>query len=196
MRDIAQFLTDLIIQGYLGLFIACFVINMLPFGPSNMVLAGIAQLLLPFMNWLEIGVIVAVAATLAKIIHYYIVRSSRLILSEENIAKLDREHRRVEKWGPFAMFFSAASPFPDDPIIVYVAFTKYNVVKAFLSYFSGKVIVTIAGAIIGGAFSELFDSVPLLIGSIALTLLITAYLFTRESGQSELTTRLKESQEP
>ena len=192
MQDIAQFLADLIVQGYLGLFIACFVINMLPFGPSNMVLAGIAQLLLPFMSWVEVGVIVAMAATLAKIVHYYIVRSSRLILSDENIAKLDREHRRVQKWGPFAMFFSAASPFPDDPIIVYVAFTKYNVIKAFVSYFSGKVIVTLAGALIGGAFSQLFDPIPLVLGSIALTLIITAYLFTREGGSSELTTRSKE----
>ncbi len=189
MQDIAQFLTDLIIQGYIGLFIACFIINMLPFGPSNMVLAGIAQLLLPFMNFVEIGIIVALAATSAKIVHYYLVRSSRLILSDENIAKLDREHRRVEKWGPLAMFFSAGSPFPDDPIIVYVAFTKYNVVKAFSAYFFGKVLVTIAGAFIGGAFSDLFESVPLIIGSIALTLLITIYLFTRESDRSELTTR-------
>ena len=189
MQDIAQFLTDLIIQGYLGLFVACFIINMLPFGPSNMVLAGIAQLLLPFMNFVEIGIIVAVAATLAKVVHYYLVRSSRLILSEENLAKLDYEHRRVQKWGPFAMFFSAGSPFPDDPIIVYVAFTKYNVVKAFTAYFFGKVLVTIAGAFIGGAFSDLFESVPLIIGSIALTILITIYLFTRESGKSNLTTR-------
>lgn len=189
MQDIAQFLTDLIIQGYLGLFVACFIINMLPFGPSNMVLAGIAQLLLPFMTWVEVGFIVAIAATFAKIIHYYIVRSSRLVLSEENLAKLDREHRRMEKWGPLAMFFSAGSPFPDDPIIVYVAFTRYNVVKAFASYFSGKVLVTLAGAIIGGAFSELFDSIPLVIGSITLTILITIYLFTRESGKDELTTR-------
>ncbi len=193
MQDIAQFLTSLILQGYLGLFVACFVINMLPFGPSNMVLAGIAKLLLPLMSWVEVGLIVAVAATFAKIIHYYIIRSSRLVLSEENIAKLDREHRRVEKWGPLAMFFAAGSPFPDDPIIVYVAFTKYNVIKAFVGYFSGKVLVTLAGALIGGAFSELFDSVPLVIGSIALTLLITAYLFTRESGKPELTTRSVET---
>ncbi len=184
MQELAGFLTGLIVQGYLGLFIACFLINMLPFAPSNMVLAGVAKVLLPYMGWVEIGIIVAAAATLAKVVHYYLVRTSRVVLSEENLSKLDRERERVEKWGPLAMFFAAGSPFPDDPIIVYVALTKYNVVKSFVSYYLGKVLVTLAGAFIGGALGELFGSIPMIIASLALTLLITAYLFTREREET------------
>ncbi len=190
MQDIAQLITELILQGYLGLFIACFLINMVPFGPSNMVLAGIASLLLPAMGWVPIGIIVALAATSAKAVHYYILRSSRLILSEESLARLDAEKRRVEKWGALALFFAAASPFPDDPIIVYVALTKYNAAKAFLSYYSGKVIVTLAGALIGGIIGDIFEPLPLIIASIALTVIITVYLFTHEKGDDELSLRL------
>ncbi|MFW9849862.1 MAG: DedA family protein [Candidatus Thorarchaeota archaeon] len=181
MQGIEQFFIDIVTLGYLGVFIACFLINMLPFGPSNMVMAGIAALALPTLSWVVIGVIVAISATLAKLIHYWIIRGSRMVLSEENLSKLDREKRRVEKWGAFALFIAAGSPFPDDPIIVYVALTKYSIVKLCLSYFTGKVIVTLAGAFLGYIVGGLFDSLPLVIGSIVLTLLITAYLFLRES---------------
>lgn len=185
MQGIEQFFIDVVTLGYLGVFIACFLINMLPFGPSNMVMAGIAALALPTLSWVVIGVIVAISATLAKLIHYWIIRGSRMVLSEENLSKLDGEKRRVEKWGAFALFLAAGSPFPDDPIIVYVALTKYSIVKLCLSYFTGKVIVTLAGAFLGYIVGGLFDSILLVIGSIVLTLLITAYLFLRESKSDE-----------
>ena len=48
MQDIFIVILQLIEQGYLGLFIACFAINMIPFlSPSNMVLAGVAGLYMP-----------------------------------------------------------------------------------------------------------------------------------------------------
>ncbi|MDF1540007.1 MAG: hypothetical protein P1Q69_14010 [Candidatus Thorarchaeota archaeon] len=186
MQDVIPIIADLILQGYLGLFIACFLINLLPFGPSNMVMAGIASLLLPDISWILIGIIVALSAVFAKLIHYGIVRSSRTVLSEERVSKLDWEKNRVEKWGAFALFFAAASPFPDDPIIVYVALTKYSIVKLSLSYYAGKVIVTLAGAFLGYVVGGLFDSVPLIIASIALTVMITLYLFFKERNPEDL----------
>ncbi len=185
MQGLEQIFTDIVTWGYLGVFVACFLINMLPFGPSNMVMAGIAALALPSLSWIVIGVIVAFSATLAKLIHYWIVRGSRMVLSDDNLSKLDREKQRVEKWGAFALFFAAASPFPDDPIIVYVAFTKYSILKLTLSYYIGKVAVTLAGAFLGYIVGGLFDSILLVVGSIALTLIITAYLFTKDSNEEE-----------
>ena len=131
-----QIVLEMIALGYLGLFIACFLINMIPFlSPSNMVLAGAAALILFNLNWVIIGVIVAIAATLAKLIHYFIVRGSRAVLSDERIESLEEERGRVEKWGALALFIAAASPVPDDPLIVYVGLTKYNVVKFLVAYF-------------------------------------------------------------
>ena len=125
-------------QGYLGLFIICFAINMIPFlSPSNMVLAGAAAILVPELGWIQIGFIVAISATLAKFIHYIVVRGSRVILSEERLKTLESEKNRVAKWGALALFIAAASPVPDDPLIVYVGLTKYNSFKFIVSYFIG-----------------------------------------------------------
>ncbi|MHA1928907.1 MAG: DedA family protein [Candidatus Thorarchaeota archaeon] len=187
MQDIVQMITEMILLGYLGLFIICFLINMIPFlSPSNMVLAGAAALLLSgTIHWIDIGVIVAIAATLAKLIHYYVVRGSRVIMSEERIKSLEDERARVENWGGLALFIAAASPVPDDPLIVYVGLTKYNVLKFLISYFTGKVAVTLAGALFGYAIGGFFESVPIIVASIALTALITGFLFKRKTEGEE-----------
>ena len=196
MQGILQFITDMISQGYVGLFIICFIINMIPFlSPSNMILSFTAVLTFSlfgpvgFPEAILIGVIVAITATLAKLIHFYVVRGSRMVLSEERLKALDTEKQRVDKWGALALFIAAASPVPDDPLIVYVGLTKYNTTKFTLSYFIGKVAVTIAGAIIallgltlGGSF---FESMPIVVASIALTAIITGILFKRKTEGEE-----------
>ncbi len=196
MQDVFQLITDMISQGYLGLFIICFAINMIPFlSPSNMVLAGAAVLTFSIFGPVGIaeavfiGIIVAVTATLAKLIHFYVVRGSRVVLSEERLKSLDSEKQRVDRWGSLALFIAAASPVPDDPLIVYVGLTKYNTAKFIFSYFTGKVAVTIAGAIIalfgltlGGGF---FESMPIVVASIALTAIITGILFKRKTEGQE-----------
>jgi membrane protein YqaA with SNARE-associated domain len=196
MQDILQFIIDMISQGYLGLFVICFAINMIPFlSPSNMVLAGAAVLTFSIfgpvgvVESVFIGIIVALTATLAKLIHFYVVRGSRAVLSKDRLKSLDAERERVEKWGALALFIAAASPVPDDPLIVYVGLTRYNPVKFIVSYFIGKVAVTIAGAIIalfgltlGGGF---FESMPIVVASIALTAIITGILFKRKTEGKE-----------
>lgn len=173
-------------QGYLGLFVICFAINMIPFfSPSNMVLAGAAAILVPELGWIQIGFIVAISATLAKFIHYIVVRGSRGILSEERLMSLEREKNRVAKWGALALFIAAASPVPDDPLIVYVGLTKYNSVKFIVSYFIGKVAITLAGAFIGFETANYFESAPIVVASIALTAIITGILFKRRSEGKE-----------
>jgi uncharacterized membrane protein YdjX (TVP38/TMEM64 family) len=182
MQDVLPFITDLILLGHLGLFLACFAINMIPFiSPSNMVLAGLAALLLPSISWIEIGIIVALSATLSKVILYFSMRGSRRVLHEEYLEKLDYERERVEKWGALALFLAAGSPFPDDPIVIYTGLTNFNFIKFTISFFWGKVAVTLAGAFIGDVIGDLFESVPIVIGSIALTAIITGFLFKRRT---------------
>ena len=186
MQDIFTFITSMILSGYFGLLVICFIINMIPFlSPSNMVLAGAAMLLLPGYNPLLVGIIVAISATSAKLIHFFVVRGSRVVLSEERLQSLDAEKQRVEKWGALALFIAAASPIPDDPLIVYVGLTKYNTMKFIVSYFIGKVAVTIAGALIGYGVGGYFESMPIVLASIALTALITGFLFKRKTEGKE-----------
>lgn len=176
----------MILEGYLGLLIICFIINMIPFlSPSNMVLAGAAMLLLPAFNPILVGIVIAISATAAKLIHFFVVRGSRKVMSEERLLSLDSEKKRVQKWGAFAVFIAAASPVPDDPLIIYVGLTRYSTVKFTISYFIGKVAVTILGALIGYSVGGFFESMPIVLASIALTVLITGFLFKRKTEGEE-----------
>jgi len=176
----------MILEGYLGLLIICFIINMIPFlSPSNMVLAGAAMLLLPAFNPILVGIVIAISATAAKLIHFFVVRGSRKVMSEERLLSLDSEKKRVQKWGAFAVFIAAASPVPDDPLIIYVGLTRYSAVKFTISYFIGKVAVTILGALIGYSVGGFFESMPIVLASIALTVLITGFLFKRKTEGEE-----------
>ncbi len=186
MQDIITFISNMMLEGYFGLFIICFLINMIPFlSPSNMVLAGAAMFLLPIFNPILVGVVIAISATAAKLIHFFIVRGSRMILSEERLKSLDSEEQRVKKWGAFALFIAAASPVPDDPLIVYVGLAKYSTWKFIVSYFIGKVSVTILGALIGYGVGGFFESMPIVLASIALTALITGFMFKRKTEGEE-----------
>ena len=193
MQDIV---IDLILQGYLGLFIVCLAINLIPFiSPSNMVLAAVAYLFMfPGERLLseaiiiaaQIGIVVALAATISKVILYYAMRGSRIVLSESMLAKIDLERERVEKWGAIALLLSAGSPVPDDPIVIYCGLTQYSVPKFCASYYIGKVAVTIPGALIASAVSSLFGSMPSVLGSIALTAIILGIIFKRKSDEGPI----------
>ncbi|MHA1936049.1 MAG: DedA family protein [Candidatus Thorarchaeota archaeon] len=187
MQDIFQFMINMISEGYIGLFIICFIINMIPFfSPSNMVLAGVAAIALgAIIPWPVVGFIVAVAATIAKLIHYYVVRGSRVVLSSERRQAIDRERARVEKWGALALLIAAASPVPDDPLIVYVGLTRYSVPKFLVSYFVGKVAITLAGALIGSQISNLLEPMPIVLASLVLTVVIIGVLFKRKTEGEE-----------
>ncbi|MFW9799609.1 MAG: VTT domain-containing protein [Candidatus Thorarchaeota archaeon] len=191
MQDIVQIVIDLILQGYLGLFLACFIVNMIPFiSPSNMVLAGLAMLLM-FPEQLDVGlaiqvgVVVALSATMSKLALYATMRGSRVVLSENMITKIDYERERVEKWGAIALLISAGSPVPDDPIVIYCGLTQYSIPKFLVSYSLGKVAVTIPGALIASAVSAFFGSVPSILGSIALTAIILGVVFKRRTEGEE-----------
>jgi uncharacterized membrane protein YdjX (TVP38/TMEM64 family) len=186
----------MISQGYLGLFVVCFIISMIPFlRPTTLVMAGVAVLTFTIFGQVSIveavliGVVVAISATLAKLIHFYVVRGSRLVLSKERLKSLDSEKERVEKWGALALLIAAASPIPDDPLMVYVGLTKYNTTKFALSYSVGRAAVTIAGAVIallaGVLTSGFFQSMPIVVASIALTAIITGILFKRNTEGEE-----------
>jgi membrane protein DedA with SNARE-associated domain len=59
--------------GYLGVFVVSLGVNLIPFSsPSNLVIAGATTFLLPQMNPLFVGLVVAVAASAAKTGHYYV----------------------------------------------------------------------------------------------------------------------------
>jgi uncharacterized membrane protein YdjX (TVP38/TMEM64 family) len=136
---------------------------------------------------LIIGFLVAFAAALAKGIHYMITFFVSGRLSEKRRARLDADGAKVKRWAFGLLFLAAATPIPDEPVVIPLGLMKYSPAKFFLSYFLGKLSITVAGAFLGsfseGYFSKWLNPDVMVGISIALTVVITVILLKVDMGK-------------
>jgi membrane protein YqaA with SNARE-associated domain len=164
----------------LSILLVSFGVNMIPFAsPSNLLVASSAALLVD-SDPLSIGVLVALGATSAKLIHYAISFFVGKHVGEEHRKRLETAAAKTRRWAPLAVFIAAATPIPDDPVIIPLGLMKYSPAKFAISYFAGKLLVAVAGAFLGGVGEQLLSGyvsqVVLAINSIVLTIAIAVVL--------------------
>jgi len=187
----------------IGVLIGSFLVNLIPFaGPSNLFIASTAALTVqsdPF----SLGFLVALGATLAKSVHYVVTFFIGKHLGEKRKERIDTETLKIKRWAFFLLFAAAASPIPDEPVVVPLGLMKYNPAKFFAAFFSGKIIITVIGASLGSwtgeVFSPFISQEVLAVISITLTIVITILLlkvdtakiieklFRRKNGPSQKT---------
>jgi membrane protein YqaA with SNARE-associated domain len=80
-----------------------------------------------------IGFLVALAAALAKGIHYMITFFVSGHLSEKRRQRLDADGAKVKRWAFLLLYIAAATPIPDEPVVIPLGLMKYNPAKFFLS---------------------------------------------------------------
>jgi len=164
----------------LGVLLVSFGLNIIPFaGPSNLFIACNAALLVN-ADPLSIGFLVALGSTSAKLIHYIVSFFIGKRLGEKRRKRLDAAVIKLRRWAFLALFIAAATPIPDEPVIIPLGLMRYSPVKFALVFFSGKLLVGVFGAYMGG-FGEQFlggylSQEALAIISIALTIVITVVL--------------------
>jgi len=171
----------------LGVLLASFGINMIPFAsPSSFLIASNAALLVN-ADPLSTGILVALGATCAKLIHYTVSFFVGKHVSEERRRRLDTAALKTRRWASLAVFIAAATPIPDDPVIIPLGLMKYNPAKLASAYFVGKLSIAVLGAFFGG-FGEQFlngyvSQEVLVIISIALTVAITLLLLKMDLSE-------------
>jgi len=172
-------------------FLVAFGLNLIPFfGPSNLLIASTAAIGLVNADataLVTIAFLIALAAALAKGIHYMITFFVSGHLSEKNQARLDVEARKVRRWAFLLLYLAAATPIPDEPVVIPLGLMKYSPTKFFLSYFLGKITITVAGAFLGywveNNFASWLSPEAMIAISIALTVVITIIMFKVDVGK-------------
>jgi len=165
------------VYGYVGVFLVTLAFNLIPFtSPSNMILAGVIIILSPDMNAMALSFSLAIGASIAKVAHYYAGFFSRGLVNSKRAERLDRYGRLLGKWGTLGAFIAAATPIPDDPVVIPLGLVKYSVTKFFLGYFAGKLLICMIGAESGRYMTPMFDAVfgDLRLIVVSATLLILA----------------------
>jgi membrane protein YqaA with SNARE-associated domain len=159
--SMSGFLENLLSLGYPGVLIVSFTLNLIPFlGPSNLVISGIIGSLIHSSNPLIIGFLIALGASIAKTIHFGLSFFAVTIVKrkqkpeESNNGK--REHSS-QKLGMIALFIAAASPVPDEPIVIPLGLMRYSPIKFFTAFFTGKILITVVGAYFGQKLGLAFE---------------------------------------
>jgi len=190
---------DLLTLGYVGVFLLSLAINVIPFaGPSNLFIAGIAAMNMPSANFAAVGVLVALGASTAKLLHFYVAFFAGGMLKGSRRQRLDNYAKKLGRIGPLLLFLAAVTSIPDDPVVIPLGLMKYNPLKFLAIFFLGKVIITVLGAYLGLytrlSLTGLFDSLTLTVLSIALTVIATIILVKVDLGKylEPLIQRLKE----
>jgi uncharacterized membrane protein YdjX (TVP38/TMEM64 family) len=164
----------------LGILLFSFGLNMIPFAsPSNLLIASNAALLVN-VDPLTIGLLVALGSTCAKLIHYAVTFFIGKHLSEERAQKLGAAASKLKRWEFPAVFIAAATPIPDEPVVVPLGLMRYSPAKFALAFFSGKLLVAVSGALLGNVsesfLNDTVDQWILPACSVALTIAVTVIL--------------------
>ena len=168
-----------------------FGLNMIPFaGPSNLFIASNSALMLDSTDpttLVAIGFLVAIGAALAKSIHYLVTFFIGKHLSQNRRQRLDADAVKVKRWAFWLLYIAAATPVPDEPIVIPLGLMKYSISKFFTAFFLGKLSITILGAFLGAwtksAFSEWFSPELTIALSVVLTIVVTVILLKVDVGK-------------
>jgi uncharacterized membrane protein YdjX (TVP38/TMEM64 family) len=171
--------------------LSSFGFNLIPFaGPSNLFIASNFALILGVADpatLVAVGFLVALGAALAKGIHYLVTFFVSKHLSERQRQRLDAEALKVKRWAFLLLFAAAATPIPDEPVIIPLGLLKYSPVKFFSAFFLGKLSITVVGAFLGSwtksTFSEWLSPEVMIALSIVLTIVVTVILLKVDVGK-------------
>ncbi|MCL4429907.1 MAG: hypothetical protein M1167_04055 [Chloroflexi bacterium] len=176
---------------FIIIFLTGFGFNLIPFaGPSNLLIASTAAISLgnaDATTLVIIGGLIALAAALSKGIHYMVTFFVSGHLSKKRQARLGADAAKIRRWAMPLLYLVAATPLPDEPVVIPLGLMKYSPAKFFVSYFLGKLTIAVAGAFIGQEASNLFAgwlSPEVMVAiSIILTVVITIILLKVDLGK-------------
>jgi uncharacterized membrane protein YdjX (TVP38/TMEM64 family) len=168
-----------------------FGLNLIPFaGPSNLLIASNLALMLGVSDpaiLVAIGFLVALGAALAKSVHYLVTFFISKHLSQKQRQRLDAEALKVKRWAFLLLYLAAATPIPDEPVVIPLGLLKYSPMKFFSAFFLGKLSITVVGAFLGSwtkrTFSEWLSPEVTVALSIVLTILVTVILLKVDVGK-------------
>lgn len=164
--------------------LTAFGLGLIPFaGPSTIFIASNAVILLGVTDTptiIVIAILVALAAALAKSVHYLVTFYASKHLSPSRQQRLNTSGQKINRFAFLLLFTVASTPIPDDPVVIPLGLTKYSPTKFFIAYFSGKLIITLIGAFVGywsgQILSEWFTTEITIALAITLTVVFTVIL--------------------
>ena len=90
-----------------------------------------------------------------KLITYFIGRGASKIVYREEDEKLEAFKKLLGNYGALAAFIIAATPSPDDIVILVLGIIRYSITKFFIAITLGKIALSLIVAYFGRAYFEI-----------------------------------------
>lgn len=140
-------LEELTALGYVGVFLAAFLLNLMPFtNPTNPFIVLIVIQIAPQLNPLAVGVLVALGATLSKVVHYGV---SYGLARKLKLKSLREKGETLRRFGFVAAYLAAATPLPDDWAAIPLALTGFSLARFTLGFLLGKLTTCATAGLLG-----------------------------------------------
>lgn len=168
--------------GYASIFVVSILGNLIPFIPVPYLAAVyFYSLKMPDANPLIVGLVSGFGGALGKLIVYTLGRGSRILLTKESAERYERLGKMLRCYGALAAFLFAATPSPDDAVVIPLGLMKYDALKLFLGLATGKIAISTVTAYTGRAVASItgYELVLELVASIvlfAIVILLLVYL--------------------
>ncbi|MFX1597884.1 MAG: YqaA family protein [Promethearchaeota archaeon] len=147
------------ISVYFGAFLISTFGNFTVFLPVPYALAIILLGTQEFVQPLILALICGFGAAIGELSAYAIGRGGRELIEEKYGKRLESMKKLIEKYGFAAIFLFAASPLPDDMLLIPVGVMKYSITKAILAAILGKTVLCLILAYGGRFFRPVVEAI-------------------------------------
>ncbi|MFB0543309.1 MAG: DedA family protein [Candidatus Bathyarchaeia archaeon] len=137
MLDIWRWMDNIVATyGYIGFFLISIFGNITVIFPAPytiIIYAGGVRL-----DPLLLGLACGLGAGIGELSAYLVGRGGRQLVEEKYGKRLESAKRLIQRYGALAIFIFAATPLPDDMLLIPLGLIKYDIKKALLACFLGK----------------------------------------------------------
>jgi membrane protein YqaA with SNARE-associated domain len=144
-EGISDIMVDFVINNPISAYFGAFIIstfgNFTIFLPIPYALAVILLGTQPFIEPWLLAIICGLGAGIGEVSAYLIGRGGRTFIEKKYSKQLNSMKAIVEKYGFWSIVLFAASPLPDDTLLIPLGVLKYNLAKTLLAAIFGKIIL-------------------------------------------------------
>ena len=143
--------------GNIGLYIGVGIISI--FGNFVMFIPVLYAAVLMFVAMMDVnvfilGIAAGIGASIGQIFSWFVGRATREIASN----KLEKQLRKTQRWverglAPLMIFIFAATPLPDEVLLIMIGLIGYSLGKTLIYCFIGKIVLTLSVSLLAQTFS-------------------------------------------
>ncbi|MHA1155803.1 MAG: VTT domain-containing protein [Candidatus Heimdallarchaeota archaeon] len=139
---------------YLGVGVISIFGNFVMFIPVLYAVVLMFVAVMPGINVFLLGLAAGIGASIGQIASWFVGRATREVAGD----KLEKQLRKTQRWverglAPIMIFIFAATPLPDEVLLIMIGLIGYSLGKTLIYCFIGKIVLTLSISVVANLFS-------------------------------------------